>query len=199
VYPQDILWHSAFRPGLGPASSASPYSREGGCGGDSAAACRRRCCVWRRCWSRTATRLHMPRIRAPLPVRSSRCSKSATHLLSRNRIILQNHRAYNTRRSRYLPPRFPLGLRTVALRLTILSPSSEGSYGPEYNPLRPLSCLLLKPISAHYAYCPIGSTCRPTRASVLSGHIDSVTVTAIICHAPQQEALHVPKIATAYF
>jgi hypothetical protein len=92
----------------------------------------------------------------------------------RNRIILQNPRAYNTRRSCYLPPRFPLGLRTVALRLTILSSSSEGSYRPEYNPPRPLPCLLLKPTSAHYAYCPIGSTCRLTHTSVLSGHIDSI-------------------------
>ena len=72
-----------------------------------------------------------------------------------------------------------------------MSPSSEGSYGPEYNPLRPLPCLLLKPISAHHAYCPIGSAYRPTRASVLSGHIDSVTVATIICHAPQQKLLRV--------
>jgi hypothetical protein len=109
----------------------------------------------------------------------------------RNRIILQNPLVYNIRGSRYFPPRFPLGLRTVAFRLTILSPSLEGSYGPEYNPPRPLPCLLLKPTSAHHANCPIGSTCRPTRASVLSGHIDSVTVAAIICHAPQQKLLRV--------
>jgi hypothetical protein len=29
VYPQDILWHSAFRPGLGPASSAFPIFQGG--------------------------------------------------------------------------------------------------------------------------------------------------------------------------
>jgi hypothetical protein len=80
----------------------------------------------------------------------------------------------------YLPLYFPLGLRTIAFRLTILSPSSEGSYRPEYNPLYPLPCLLLKPISAHYAHCPIGSAYRLIYISVLSGHIDSITITAII-------------------
>jgi hypothetical protein len=64
--------------------------------------------------------------------------------------------------------------------------------GPRQNhPPRPLPCLLLKPISANHANCPICSPYRPTRASVLSGHIDSVSVAAIICHAPQLSLLRV--------
>ena len=49
-------------------------------------------------------------------------------------------------------------------------------------PSHPLSCLLLKPISAHYAHCPICSPYRPTCASVLLGYIDSISVTTIICY-----------------
>ena len=56
--------------------------------------------------------------------------------------------------------------------------------------------LLLKPIIGSL---PCKPSCllvflpfyRPTCASVLSGHIDSVTVAAIICHAPGFEALRV--------
>ena len=60
----------------------SPCSRERG-GVSGSVASRRRSrwrCAARRCWSRTATLLHIPQMRSPLPVRSSRCSKSATHL-----------------------------------------------------------------------------------------------------------------------
>ena len=46
------------------------------------------------------------------------------------------------------------------------------------------SCLLLKPTSTHHAHCSICSTCRPTRASVLSSHIEGVAVASIICCAP---------------
>src|SRR5438045_2408063 len=37
------------------------------------------------------------------------------------------------------------------------------------------SCLLLKPTSTHHANCPISSACRPTRASILSSHIEGVS------------------------
>jgi hypothetical protein len=109
----------------------------------------------------------------------------------RNRIILQNYTVYNIRGSSQLPPRFPLGLRTFAIWLTISSPSSGGSYEDRYNPPRPLTCLLLKPTLAHYANCPISSACRLTRASVLSGHINSVSIAAIIYHASQRLLLRV--------
>ena len=49
---------------------------------------------------------------------------------------------------------------------------------------RPYFCLLHKPTRYLIAICLI-PYCRPTRASVLSGYIDSVTVAAIIYHAPQ--------------
>jgi hypothetical protein len=97
---------------------------------------------------------------------------------------------YNTSRVGYSLPRFPPVIKAFARRLTVLS-WFEGSVPGKNLPLRPLPCLLLKPISAHHAHCPICSHYRPTRASVLSGHIDSVSVAAIICHAPQLSLLRV--------
>jgi hypothetical protein len=67
----------------------------------------------------------------------------------------------------------------------------RGSAPGKSLPSRPLSCLLLKPISAHYAHCPICSPYRPTRAFVLSGYIDSVSIAAIIYHVPQLKLLRV--------
>ena len=72
---------------------------------------------------------------------SSRCRRVQNY-------IANYLNSYKIREGRYSPPRFPLGVRTFAQRLTFSSASSEGSYGPEYNPSRSLTSLLLKPTSA---------------------------------------------------
>jgi hypothetical protein len=77
---------------------------------------------------------------------------------------------------RFPPSRLPQGRRLLRLRSRV----------DEALPPRPTCSLLLKPIST--SFCPLY---RPTCASVLSGHIDSVTVAVIIRHAPGFEALRV--------
>ena len=65
-----------------------------------------------------------------------------------NYIIVTFIVTYNIRGSSQLPPRFPLGGQDFCPQAHHLLPSLGGSYGPEYNPPRPLPCLLLKPTSA---------------------------------------------------
>jgi hypothetical protein len=103
---------------------------------------------------------------------------------------LQNCEVYNTRESDKPPSTLPPSGQGCCPKAHYFPPGLEGSYA-QYSPPRPLPCLLLKPTSAHHANCPIGFACRPTRASVLSGHIDSVSVAAIICHASQRLLLRV--------
>jgi hypothetical protein len=91
---------------------------------------------------------------------------------------------YNTSRASDLPTTLSPSDQDFCPRAHYFSPGSEGR--PRQNlPPRSCPCLLLKPISAPYAHCPICSPYRPTRASVLSGYIDSVSVAAIIYHAPR--------------
>jgi len=52
--------------------------------------------------------------------------------------------------------------------------ASRGQFRSTTSPYALYPCLLLKPISTHYANCPISSPCRPTRASVLSSHIEGL-------------------------
>jgi hypothetical protein len=103
---------------------------------------------------------------------------------------LQNCEVYNTRESDQPPSTLPPSGQDYCPRAHYILLVQRDRTG-QYSPPRPLPCLLLKPTSAHHANCPISFACRPTRASVLSGHIDSVSVAAIICHASQWLLLRV--------
>ena len=71
---------------------------------------------------------------------------------------------------------FPIARDTVK--------ASSTSRVPDPTPF-PYASFAVCSLSLPYAYCPAGLaySCRPTHASVLSSHIDSVTVAAIICYA----------------
>ena len=83
---------------------------------------------------------------------------------------------------------FPTVFKTLAQRLTILHLFRALRCTKPQAYASSAVCSLSLYIVA-YSYEP--TLYRPTCASVLSGHIDSVTVAAIICHAPGFEALRV--------
>ena len=83
---------------------------------------------------------------------------------------------------------FPTVFKTLAQRLTILHLFRALRCTKPQAYASSTVCSLSLYIVA-YSYKP--TLYRPTCASVLSGHIDSITVAAIICHAPGFEALRV--------
>ncbi len=132
---------------------------------------------------------HIPKNLASWTGWISCCPSRTTVLGARRARQVQNYIVnlqvnYNTSRASDL-------LTTLSLRPQTFVPKDSRSVlirrvSSEHNlPSRPLPCLLLKPISAHYANCPICSPYRPTRASVLLGYIEGVSVASIICHAPR--------------
>ena len=95
---------------------------------------------------------------------------------------------YNTSRASYLPTTLPRRPdKIIAPKSSPLAAYFERKVQGQNLPLRPLPCLLLKPVSTRSPL--LRSTYRPTRASVLSSHIEGVVschqaIASIICCAP---------------